>query len=69
MNVATDTSNVALERLFKDLSNGHEFSIDQALGLTEKSKTSCPIFSALLLITAYITRTLLISVNSAWATH
>ena len=61
MNVATDTSNVALERLFKDLSNGHEFSIDQAFGLTEKSKTSCPIFSALLLITAYITRTLLIS--------
>ena len=44
MNVATDTSNVALERLFKDLSNGHEFSIDQALGLAEKSKTSCPIF-------------------------
>ena len=61
MNVATVTINVALERLFEDLSNGHEFSMDQAFGLAEKSKTSCPIFSALLLITAYITRTLLIS--------
>ena len=36
---------MALERFFEDLSNGHEFFIDQAFGLAEISKTSCPVFS------------------------
>ena len=36
---------MALERFFKDLSNGHEFFIDQAFGLVTISKTSCPEFS------------------------
>ena len=36
---------MALETIFKDLSNGHEFSIDQASGLATTSKTSCPEFS------------------------
>ena len=36
---------MALERFFKDLSNGHEFFIDQAFGLARVSKTSCPEFS------------------------
>ena len=35
---------MALERFFEDLSNGHEFFIDQAFGLAEISKTSCPVF-------------------------
>jgi len=35
---------VALERFFEDLSNGHEFFTDQAFGLAEISKTSCPVF-------------------------
>ena len=38
------TSKVALERFFEDLSNGHNFFIDQAFGLAEISKTSCPVF-------------------------
>ena len=36
---------MAIERFFKDLSNGHEFFIDQAYGLATISKTSCPEFS------------------------
>ena len=36
---------MALERFFKDLSNGHEFFIDQAFGLATISKTSGPEFS------------------------
>ena len=40
MNKATDTSNVALERFFEDLSNGH----DQAFGLAEISISSCPVY-------------------------
>ena len=36
---------MALERFFKDLSNGHEFFIDQGFGLATISKTSCPEFS------------------------
>ena len=35
---------MALERFFEDLSNGHEFFINQAFGSAEISKTSCPVF-------------------------
>ena len=44
---------MALERFFKDLSNGHEFFIDQAFGLATISKTCCPEFSVATVIAIF----------------
>ena len=38
------TSNVAFERSFAELSNGHEFSIVSVFTLANIIKTSCPVF-------------------------
>ena len=46
---------MALERFFEDLSNGHEFFIDQAFWLAGISKTGCPVFFFATVMSNYLT--------------